>query len=73
MQDLKQALQEARAAFNERKRIEWEQESQTLRDDLDQAVWAAHDDGMSVNAIMRAYGTKDRRTITDILARNPKD
>lgn len=57
-----------KAEWDERKKIEFHEASALHRLAVYQAVWDAKDAGKSVAQICREYGTKDRRTILNILA-----
>ena len=65
----RKALETFKATFEDRKRTEFIRESALLQAAIDQQVWAMREAGKSVYAIKAAYGTKDTKTITDILTR----
>ena len=56
-----------RANFREWVKQQREEQSVVQRQKLASAVQAAYDRGHSIAEIMRAYGTTDRKTITDLI------
>lgn len=59
-----------RSDFEAKKAQEWIEIKARAQTELDEAVWhARHVEGMSVYAIAQHYGTTNRKTIYDILAR----
>lgn len=67
------AEKELRYKFEAEKEKEWAQVSARARVEVEDAVWEARRSGEKVSAIAAAYGTKDRRTIYDILKRREQD
>lgn len=63
----KERLNNLRLGFNARKEAEWQEVSALARLNLYQAIWNARDAGVTVAEIGRQYGTKDRKTIYEIL------
>lgn len=68
--DAKMRMGRLRAEFEARKEREWAEINARAQADLDDAVWRAkNEDGLSVYAIAKMYGTTNRNTIYNILAR----
>lgn len=63
IESARRTLLTLRLDFEKRKREEWDTLNKRLQDDLDHAIWDAHDAGESVAAIAREYGTQSRSTI----------
>lgn len=71
--DAKTRLMRLRAEFETAKEREWLQVQSKAQSDLDDAVWRArNEDGLSVYAIAKMYGTTNRNTIYGILERADK-
>lgn len=71
LRNAREAYKNLRADFNARMAEQWEAESARAQNAIHIAVWDMAASGASVAEIGRAYGTKDRRTITDILKQMP--
>lgn len=68
IRDAKTRLQRLRTEFDAAKEREWVKVQGAAQTELEDAVWAAkHDDGLSVYAIARLYGTTNRNTIYTLL------
>lgn len=58
--------------FNLQKKMEWAQVSSELDARIQLEVNKLYKDGWRVAAIMREYGTSDRKTISDMLFKTPE-
>lgn len=57
-----------KADFDARKRIEWEQTVLATKIELSLELNRLKAEGVKISELMRAYGTKDRRTVLNLLA-----
>lgn len=70
IRNAKTRLQRLRAEFDAAKEREWVKVQGAAQTELEDAIWSAkHDDGLSVYAIARLYGTTNRNTIYALLER----
>lgn len=73
LEDARNAFMVFKNTFEARKREEFIEQSTAYRAQIDVLVWQMYDEGISISEICRRYGTKNRKTITDILARRPEN
>lgn len=69
--DIRTRIAQHRDEFEERKKVEYLEESRTIQTELHLAIRDAYLAGISVTNICREYGTKDRNTILTILKSFP--
>lgn len=64
---LREARKNLLAEFNLRKKQEWTEVSAEIDARIQLEINRLHNSGMKISAIMREYGTSDRRTVTNQL------
>lgn len=69
LRQIKTQISELRYELEREMEAEYLSRSAVLQQELEDTVLAMHENGMSVNAIAREYGTKNWKTVKDLLDR----
>ena len=69
LRQIKTQISELRYELEREMEAEYISRSAVLQQELEDTILAMHENGMSVNAIAREYGTKNWKTVKDLLDR----